>query len=275
MKTQIVRLLYRHRALWKRLLPLGRPILLRLPGFRLYVRLDDWAVGARIAIKRVYEPHVVRVMCPFLQPGAVVVDVGANIGYYTLLAACAVGATGKVLAFEPSQDNCTLLRMSLQANRLTNVSLATCAVADVEGVVGYGMDDSNGRISRDDPARARFQVPAVTLDAALAQELRIDLIKLDIEGAEGRALLGMRQLLQRHRPVLFSEFSPYALPATSGMSPEAFLALLRGEGYDIFVIPRQGTQDTTPQTDQQIMDHFAPPSRLDHIDLVAFPRPIR
>src|SRR5689334_16156257 len=109
MKTQLVRYIYARRMLLKRLLPTRRPVLLRLGGFKLYVRLDDWAVGARIAVRRRYEPYVTAALEPLLKPGAVLVDIGANIGYYTMLAAARVSPTGKVIAFEPSAENCELI----------------------------------------------------------------------------------------------------------------------------------------------------------------------
>src|SRR3990172_3951145 len=104
--TRLSSFVFLHRALLKRLIPVRRPMLVKLKEFRIYVRLDDWAVGARIAVKRSYETHVTAAMRPLLQPGMVVVDVGANIGYYTLLAAARVGPGGKVIAFEPGSENC-------------------------------------------------------------------------------------------------------------------------------------------------------------------------
>lgn len=170
---------YRQRRFWKRLLPIHHPIRVRLPSFDLMVRLDDWAVGARIALKRTYEPHVTAVIQQCLCPGMVVIDIGANIGYYTLLAARQVGAAGKVIAFEPSSENCALLQQSLQVNGLTNVRLMPYAVADVNGPVSYGMDDSNGRITLDSRPDLTT-VLAVTLDQVLASEPRVDLIKSNI-----------------------------------------------------------------------------------------------
>jgi FkbM family methyltransferase len=270
MKTQLVRFVYAHRLLLKRLLPVRRPVLLKLACFKLYVRLDDWAVGARIALKRSYEAHVTRVLNPFLTPGAVVIDIGANIGYYTMLAAAKIGQHGKVIAFEPGSQNCELLRMSLQANGFANVAVYPYAVADSNKVVGFGMDDSNGRISQDDPARSAYQVQAVELDSFLRDEQRIDIIKMDIEGAEGRALSGMQQLIQRHRPLIFTEFSPHGLELASRMTPQTYLDRLRDLGYTLCSSP---STDQPPhiQNNEQIMASFTRSGHLDHIDLLAYP----
>ena len=271
MKTRLVRFAYRHRSTLKRLIFIQRPVCLKLPDFRMYVRLDDWAVGARIAVKRSYEPHVTNVLRPLLKPGIIFGDIGANIGYYALFAAAHIGSSGKVIAFEPSSRNCDLLRMSLHANHYTNVYIHPYAVADAEGIVGFGMDDSNGRISRDDPAAAAYQVRAITLDAFLKDEPQIDVIKMDIEGAEGRALDGMRDLLRRHRPILLTEFSPRGLLIASGIAPEAYLDRLRDLEYQLTVIPHVGSLSSTPQSNEQIMEYFTRSNGADHLDLIARP----
>lgn len=269
--TSIGRFLYAHRALLKRLVFIRRPILLALADFKMYVRLDDWAVGARIAVRRTHEPHVTRVMRPLLQAGTVMLDIGANIGYYTLLAASRVGNTGKVMAFEPSVANCTLLHKSLQANHFENVVLHNVAVAETASVVGFRMHDSNGSILPEPLSPHAEHVRAVTLDQVLGDEPRIDLIKMDIEGAEGRALQGMHRVIQRCRPVIFTELNPSALQAVSSMTPEEYLNQLRAFDYVLCAIPRTAGQQTTAQSNAQIM-HAWVDSKLDHVDLVAYPQ---
>ena len=274
MLTRIVRRLARlafdRRAVLKWFVPIRGPVLLKLSDFRMYVRLDDWAIGARIALKRRYEPHVTAVMRPLLRPGMVMVDIGANVGYYTLMAASRVGPTGKVIAFEPLDDNCALLSMSLKVNRFQNVTVHPLAVADFEGLVEFVIDDSNGGINIGDPPAGASLVQAVTLDAFLADERRVDIVKMDIEGAEGRALKGMRALLRRHRPLLFSEFTPSALPWRSAIEPEDYLDELRALGYRLFVIDRAQGASPVAQSNAEIISDFTA-SRLDHLDLLARP----
>ncbi len=271
MMTKAVRWIYSHRSLLKRLIPIRRPLLLDLADFKMYVRLDDWAVGARIAVKRNYEAHVTATMRSLLQRDMVVVDVGANIGYYTLLAASKVGNTGKVIAFEPSSQNCDLLRMSIAANNFSSVIVHSCAVADTDRVVGFNMSDSNGAINRKNPIESAYQVQAVKLDTFLKGESRIDLVKLDIEGAEGLALRGMQSLLQDHRPTIFTEFSPAALETNYGITPRQYLSILFDLGYELFVIDRNKGKDSHPQSYEQIMLRFANIAS-EHLDLVAYPR---
>lgn len=269
--TALGRFLSTHRAVLQPLVCIRRPVLLTLPDFKLYVRLDDWAVGARIALRRTHEPHVTHVMRPLLRPGTVLVDLGANIGYYTLLAAARVGRTGKVIAFEPSVDNCALLSKSLQANHFDNVVVHNVAVAEAEGVVGLHRHDSNGYILPPETVSAHLErVRTVTLDRVLCDEPRVDVLKMDIEGAEGRALQGMRRLLRRCAPIIFTEFNPSALRAVSGMAPEHYLDQLRALGYALYVIHRTTGQHATPQSTADIMRAWVA-SQRDHVDLVAFP----
>src|SRR5262245_50493673 len=113
MHVRIFRSIYRRGRVLRRWAPIRKPILLNLKEFKIYIQLNDWSVGLRIAVKRGYESHVTGTMRPLLKQGMVVLDIGANIGFYTLLAAARVGESGKVLAFEPGENNCRLIRMSL------------------------------------------------------------------------------------------------------------------------------------------------------------------
>jgi FkbM family methyltransferase len=271
MQTKLIRFVYDQRSWLKRFIFIRRPVLLRLRDFMMYVRLDDWDVGARIAVKRTYERHVTESMRPLLKPGMVMIDIGANIGYYSLLAASRVGATGKVTAFEPSMENCALLQKSVKANGFDNVVIHSMAVTDLEGTVGFSMGDSNGSIDRKNPDSRPIQVRAVRLDGFLKDEPRIDLIKMDIEGAEGFALAGMRHLLARYRPILFTEFCPSALQAISEIMPEDYLSDLRELGYELHIVHRGRARNGGPQSNEEIMREFAE-CQSDHLDIAAYPR---
>lgn len=260
----------RHTRTLKRLVPYRRPVLLNLRGLKIYVQLDDWVVGARIALRRSYEPHVVRAMQPFLLPGTTMVDIGANVGYHTLIAASRVGPTGRVIAFEPAVQNCRLLGRSLAANGFAHVVVHQLAAADINGPVGFVMDDSNGAIEPGEASPGQCHVQAVRLDSFLAGEPRLHVVKMDIEGAEGRALRGMRALLARHRPVLFVEFCPAALRARSEIEPREFLTALRSLGYRLQTIDRARGSGPVLETDAEIFARVAA-SGQGYVDLVALP----
>lgn len=269
MMTRAARMMLRHRAVLRSLLPLRGPLLLNLPEFKLYVRLDDWVIGARIALRRTYEPHVARQARALLRPGMRVIDLGANIGYYTLLAAARVGSTGRVAAFEPDPANAALLARSVAANGFTNITLFACAAASARAAVNLLLDDSNGRlVSADTPGARRVQ--AVALDQLLGPDYPVDLIKMDIEGAEGLALAGMQGIIAANRPTIICEFSPPALRAVSQMTPEEYLARLRAPGYSIYVIDRVRGLSPRSESDAEVMTHLVG-SASEHLDLIACP----
>lgn len=199
------------------------PVLVDLPGFRIYVASGDWSVGKYILDFKIHEPHVTALMRRVLKPGMVFVDIGANIGYFTLLARSVVGPTGRVYAFEPSARNCALLHLSLGANSFDDVELFPFARSDAARLYVYDAQASNGIIMRfeGNPGSLsnRTLIRSVVLDQTL-QPKRCDVLKIDVEGAEELALKGGIHTIRNRRPVVFSEFSPPNLERVSGMSGE-------------------------------------------------------
>jgi FkbM family methyltransferase len=248
-------------------------------GFRLWTAPDDRAVSQELLTRGVYEPHVTAMLSELLAPGMTFVDIGANIGYFSILAAQKVGEGGKVISFEPGQRNGAMLAASVRLNNLDNVEIYPFAVSDVDETVVYtSLVGSNGIITRGVDLAAlqpqdlahRTLVRAVHLDGVLRDAARLDVVKIDIEGAEYRALSGAQALLARHRPWIVSEFSPMALSAVSGVSAEDYLQLLVGHGYSLSVIELNGHLVPCQQDASQVMAYV----RLrggDHIDILAAP----
>jgi FkbM family methyltransferase len=248
--------------------------LVELPRYQLYVRLNDFFIGAAIAREHAYEPGVTREIENFLFPGATFVDVGANIGFFTLLGAALVGPWGHVIAFEPNPENCQLLQRSLDKNQFHNVQVFQNALAETAQKLNFfgGTINSNGCLIHESERAESpriIQVEAVTLDQALPTLPRLDLIKMDIEGAEPRAWQGMSKTIQSYRPVIILEFSPTAIRKTSQKSPEAFLDALQ-EKYWLHILPDVGGKSKQPQNTDEIMAYVN--SQADHANLIAFPR---
>jgi FkbM family methyltransferase len=186
-------------------------------GRGLRVRFGDSALTRAVA--RV-EPQVEDTLLSLLRPGDVFFDVGANVGWYSLLAARAVGSAGKVIAFEPSVSNAALLQENVAANRLTNVTTIAAAVTDESGWATFLYGGSlEGRLSKDDSeAQARrragrktpkrsWVVPILALDSWLAETAQPppSVLKIDVEGAEVGVLRGMTETLRTAKPVLIIE----------------------------------------------------------------------
>jgi FkbM family methyltransferase len=251
------------------------PTRVDLEGFHLWVRPTDPHIGLPLARDGRYEPHVTRALCALLRPGATFVDVGANVGYFSLLAATRVGPSGRVIAFEPRPDNVALLRRAVEENGFGQVEIHACAVAASEQEISFcasGSVQSSGRLMQAGEA-GRELVPtvrAVALDTVLADAPRVDVIKMDIEGAEPLALDGMRAVLARHRPVIITEFCPALLVTTSGVEPRAYLDALAA-AHDLYLLPHEGGAEQGPLTPERILALHAASGRS-HFDLAARPR---
>lgn len=255
------------------------PALVPCSEFEIFVRPGDLLIGRAIFLTKQYEPHVARIVRSLLNPGDTFIDIGANLGYFTLLAASLVGEHGSVIAFEPSPENCRLLRRSLSQNGFKNVLIFEKAVAEATRRLAFssGLPHSNARILRPEELHGHeeryAQVEAVTLDDALQDVVtRIDLIKLDIEGAEPRAWQGMQKMVQRYRPIIITEYSPDLIRATSDCDPRSYLEQL-WQGHSIAIIEQSGGTKEVTAIDEIIEVQAAVAvSGAQHLDLIAYPR---
>lgn len=213
--------------LFLRLIPRGTVVrVLRGP-----LRGKRWIVGAATHGCWVgsYERQVQDVFVRHVAPGAVVYDVGANAGFFTLLAASLVGPAGKVFAFEPLERNLWYLHEHLRLNRVTNVRVFPVAVTDLDGSVRFAAaaDPAMGGVA----AEGDREVPSVTLDS-IANVADVPLpafIKMDIEGGEHSALSGAGEILRVARPtILLSEHG--------WRQHELCSELLKAFGYEIEVL---------------------------------------
>ena len=172
-----------------------------------------------------YESAKQRKLIELVRPGMACWDVGANVGFYTLLFAELVGGAGRVFAFEPVPSNVALLRRHVEMNNYRNVRIFPCALSHFDGETAFdpGPTTSMGHVAPKGP----MTVPcwrADTLFAAGEVEAP-DAIKIDIEGGEADFLRGARQAMEQH-PVIFL--------ATHGASiNHECVALLMASGYEV------------------------------------------
>ncbi|HVM32248.1 MAG TPA: FkbM family methyltransferase [bacterium] len=229
---------------------LGRIKPLRWAYDRLYGALKPswvWVQGHKmfldemdtleLATREIYEPLETRLLLENLEKGQTFVDIGANIGYYTLLAARQVGPQGRVLAFEPDPDNFKLLQKNVETNGYGNVALFNQALCDRPGEAKLFLNPRNRgdhRIYDSGDGRAFVRVPQIRLDDCLkAFKSPPHFIKMDIQGAEAGALAGMAQTLAASgRLILVAEFGPENL-RRFGADPDRFLKDLSGLGFRI------------------------------------------
>jgi FkbM family methyltransferase len=215
------------------------------------------------ALRRTHEPATTALFKEVIRAGDVVLDLGANIGYFTLLAARLVGPQGRVIAFEPEPTNFSYLTRNITLNNYGHVTAHQRAVADrygstklfictydsghhtinqFDGIAAY----AHGRQAREE----WVDIETVPLDDFLGDDAtRVSVVKMDIEGAEALALAGMRRLLTENRPLrLFLEFFPLLL-TKMGSSPEEYAdRLIHGDGFSVYAIGHDYTLARAAQT---------------------------
>jgi FkbM family methyltransferase len=162
-----------------------------------------------------YEPDLQTAIREFVKPGMVVFDVGANIGYITLLLADAAGANGHVYAFEALPDNLKRLKENISINNLENrITVISAAVADRSDTMRFLVGPSGGMGKLENSAGRRdvdypesIEVQSICLDdfVPIDEQFSPDVIKIDIEGGEILALNGMHRILDHWHPQLFIE----------------------------------------------------------------------
>lgn len=188
----------------------------------------------------IYEPFETEFVKRELKKGDVVLDIGANIGYYTLIFAKLVGEKGKVFAFEPEPTNFYLLKKNVEINGYKNVTLIQMAVSNkTEKLKLYLSEVNKGdhRIYDSHNGRQFLEIEAVRLDDYFKNyNEKIDFIKMDIQGAEGGAIQGGFSFLQKNKNVrIITEFWPIGLK-TSGIAPQEYLELLIGLGFRLYEV---------------------------------------
>jgi FkbM family methyltransferase len=227
-----------------------RSVRVRVRGRPLWIDLRDKTLGRYFWVFRTYEPFEADLLERAAESGMTAVDLGANVGYLTVLLGHRVGPAGRVLSFEPDPTNFALLRRSVEANGLANVTCEQAAVMEKSTRAALYLSEVNfgdHRVfdGKDDErfnagaARNRVEIRAVSLDDYLsAKGLTPALIKMDIQGAEVAALAGMRRTLASPDLVLFCEFWPYGL-RRFGAEPRRFLDSLTEAGLTLYEIDEE------------------------------------
>lgn len=193
----------------------------------------------RLVIDGAYEPSMTKVFGELLSEGMVVVDVGANVGYYTLLAARCVGERGRVWAFEPEPQNFLELQYNIELNKFGHIVAAQCkAVSDATGstklFVSSVESGEHSLVPCRDRNKATIDVELARLDDIITGH--VDVLKTDTEGNDMRVLMGAMGLLECNRDMkLFTEFWPKGLEA-AGLSARQYWDFLKGLGFRIWLL---------------------------------------
>jgi FkbM family methyltransferase len=190
-----------------------------------------------------WQPEIWSSIAPSLSEGSVFFDVGAHIGYFSMKASRKVGPSGRVLSFEPNPETLKLLRDNVAANHTANVTVEPIACTDREQMLTlYAADIINTGASSLSSANASITAAAPKAYAVrgrpiddVVRELslsRVDVIKVDVEGAEVSVMRGALETLRRFHPKVVIEVSPRQL-ASFHTTPDDLIALFQGAGYNL------------------------------------------
>ena len=199
-------------------------------------RIQRWMWGG------VYEPEIRQILQQMLKPGDIFVDIGAHIGYFTVLAASYVKEQGQVVAYEPDPINFQQLLANVR--HFSWVTAAPVALSDTQGITPFFRSPKRGEsgwgsLLPNKENREVIEIETRTLDSEIQRLAwhRLDLVKVDVEGAEFRVLRGAQQVLLDFRPVWIVEINPACL-ARDHQSPGSIESLFAGTGYRVYRLGR-------------------------------------
>ncbi len=242
-------------ALWTiRLWGRSQPLTMRLPnGSRIWVGYDNAGHAVLPYCIGKYEREFTHFFLSFLRrlkPGESVIDLGANVGYYSIMAAWHLGhfQGSRVFAFEPNPHAFAYLERNKELNRLDNLVAVQQAVGERKGHITLYIDPDGITFGSLQPYLSHLtqacEVPVTTLDEFLHpySDVKIALVKMDIEGAELLALQGARKTLEKFHPVIFYEENEAAYIAF-GYAVEELREFLRAFGYRLHFMKPTNVQN--------------------------------
>jgi FkbM family methyltransferase len=242
----------------------NRPIRTK-DGITMYLNPSDKAVSYYLSMDGVWEPYETELMKGFFKNNTNFIDIGAHIGYYSLLGASIV-TKGRVISFEPEKENFRILQKNVAINNFKNITLSDHAISDKRDTVDlYLSNEGNtgdNRFFADNfrkipEKRKRVKITTITLDEFLvADGMKPDIIKMDIQGSEALALKGMKKTIhEADSLMLFTEFWPQGI-LINGDSPRTFLQSLSDNGFEIYEINSQKTKLEKKSNSQLIQENL-------------------
>lgn len=263
--------------------------IVEVQGSKMCLDVDEKDVSLRrtfqfYASNKIHEQATTNLFKEVVKKGNVVIDLGANIGYFTLLSARLAGPQGRVYSFEPETKNFKYLSKNIEINGYKQVTPVQRAVSDKNGKTRLYLcnyESGHHTINQHEGIEAYrpdlrdkkefIEIETVTLDSFLeGKEKKIDVIKMDVEGAECLALSGMDKILKENKDLkMFVEFFPLLI-RKMGSSPREFIRkILEEYCFSVFVVPddyNAGKKETIEiKTVQKLMDLCK--GEKDHVNL--------
>nr|HID60085.1 FkbM family methyltransferase [Desulfobacterales bacterium] len=212
----------------------SRKVVRKVQGSRMVLDLSDRGISRDLFLYGVREPECTRIFKDELSRGMRVVDIGSNIGYYVLIAAQSIGNSGRIYAIEPEPRNFEMLKKNVEMNSYgTHITFYNMAISNRVGKCQFITTDTfnTHRLATSKSNEDCMEVDTTTLDELFGDE--IDFVRMDTEGAEWLIFMGMKHILDSHRPLkLFIEIHPRLIGEYGG-NVEEVLNLLSNAGFDL------------------------------------------
>lgn len=236
------------------------------PGLRLFVDLSDVVIGLNIVLGS-FETSETAFVKKTVQTGQSVIDLGTNIGYFTMYMAARVGSRGKVYGFEPLPRNADMVTRSIAENKFEDrIVLHRAAVGSEPGKTHLlyateTMHSGGSYLVNEDSTSLRghavLEVDLISLDQ-LDLQRPISFIKMDIEGAEPLACRGGAKILREDRPIVMAELNPDLYPQVSDCTPTDFIAEMAAQGYSCYLLENGKPGKPIKQVDHLCTGVFLP-----------------
>jgi len=240
--------------------PESDSISVNLAGNTLFIDKTD-KVAVETYLKSEYEPGTTNFLKKIIKKGMNVINIGANIGYFTLLAAREVGPEGKVFAFEPFPQTVELLKKNILVNGFENIEIESKAVSnktDYATLLTGGSSLHNFISKKKFPQLKEIQVPTITVDDFLKnKDINIDFIFIDAEGQEPLIFEGMKKTLQNQNLEIVFEFNQFTLEF-SDTNPNDLLDQIKKMGFQLYLID-ENTSSLKPITKSELIKQVVPP----------------
>jgi FkbM family methyltransferase len=201
-----------------------------------------------------YERYETKKFTSAIESGDVILDLGANIGYFSMIASKRLGKEGHVYAFEASPKIYELLCKNCSLSQINNITPLRLAVADRESVLSFKLPQNlqeQGSGSLSSNGTGDIEVQAITIDGFIQKEKlsRLDSIKMDIEGAELKAFFGMKETICRYQPKIIFEFSPARYEERDISEFKSLVELMSELGYMFQILNKNGHWNTIKPQD--------------------------
>lgn len=228
-----------------------------------YFDMNDRVLAETFSKDEIYEKSTTKAIKKLIKSGMNVINIGANIGYYTVLIAQQISPTGKIFTFEPFPSNVRFLQKNVEVNDCKNVEIISKAVSNKTQKANLWLKDSGTQhfvSSRELSDFNKIEIETITIDDFLSEKnIKIDFVLIDAEGSEKYVLEGMEKTLQANPDLeIITEYNPHTLEL-AGTSGQSFLDFIEKLRFSTYLID-DASQKIKPITKSEIFEQFKYPN---------------